>query len=139
MTTSAPSSARAQSPRLRASQGRTRHGAWIGRRLRTTTSSPRAWKARARMVPTWPVPPGITIFMAGGMITEGGWQPRVPRFVARMNRRGDTPARIGWSVGQYRAGTRVAWTRADGVITIWTWAVRPWRTLDEHPVRGPLR
>ena len=41
-----------------------RHGRRArGRRLSTTTSCPSRWNARASTVPTWPDPPGITIFM----------------------------------------------------------------------------
>ena len=49
---------------LPGSQRTTRQGAAFGWRPRTTTSWPSPWNARASKVPTWPVPPGITIFIA---------------------------------------------------------------------------
>ncbi len=63
MTTSAPSISAVHDPALSPSHGTTRHGAGEDFRLSTTTSSPEAWNERASMVPTCPLPPGITIFM----------------------------------------------------------------------------
>src|SRR5258706_15692468 len=63
MTTSAPCSSTCQSPSFSASHFTTRHGAVWVLRLRTISSSPRSWNARARIVPTCPVPPGITILI----------------------------------------------------------------------------
>src|SRR3954468_20082900 len=65
MTTSDPSSASAQLPSVAASQAMIGHGALPAERLKTVTSWPSRWKARARRVPTCPEPPGITIFIAG--------------------------------------------------------------------------
>src|SRR5947209_6510686 len=64
MTTSAPSSSAVQSPSVSASHAAVRHGAEVGLRLRTTTPCPPARKCRARIVPTCPEPPGMTIFKA---------------------------------------------------------------------------
>jgi hypothetical protein len=64
ITASAPSISVAHAPRVDASHLTTRHGAARESRLRTTTSCPSAWNTRARIVPTCPAPPGITIFMA---------------------------------------------------------------------------
>src|SRR5215211_2258109 len=47
-----------------------RQGALPTRRLRTTTSCPPCWRARASTVPTCPDPPGITIFIIAG---GGDW------------------------------------------------------------------
>ena len=64
MTASAPASRSVQSPGVCPSHGIARHGDFRGFRLRTITSWPSAWKARARTVPTCPDPPGMTIFIA---------------------------------------------------------------------------
>src|SRR5206468_12833113 len=63
MTASAPLSSCVQSPNVWASHCTTRHGARRGFRLRTITSWASACRARARTLPTWPEPPGITIFI----------------------------------------------------------------------------
>src|SRR5580692_9707708 len=62
MTTSAPSTSRAHGPTVRPSHS-TLRASRLAARLSTTTSCPRARSALWRMLPTWPVPPGITIFM----------------------------------------------------------------------------
>src|SRR6476646_6348853 len=66
MTTVASSSSFAQSPTDSPSHCTHRHEhPGLGLRLKTTTSSPAEAKARQRILPTWPVPPGITIFIVG--------------------------------------------------------------------------
>src|SRR6266446_10069547 len=68
-------------------------------RVKTTTSSPAEAKARQRILPTWPVPPGITIFIAGSWhsptllcVNHNGQQPsalrcEVPVGIKRLIRR----------------------------------------------------
>lgn len=58
-------------PKLSPSQLTTRHGAGVTLRARTTTSCPRAWKCRERMLPTCPLPPGRTIRKRVVMATLG--------------------------------------------------------------------
>src|SRR6266446_3231813 len=57
-------------------------------RLKTATSSPEEAKARQRILPTWPVPPGITIFIVGSWhsptslcVNHNEQQPSAPRCV----------------------------------------------------------
>lgn len=57
-------------------------------RLKTTTSSPAGAKARRRILPTGPVPPGITIFIVGNShsptllcVNHNGQQPSPPRYM----------------------------------------------------------
>src|SRR3982751_2775704 len=50
-------------PSVSASHQATCHGAGCGLRLSTTTSCPPASNALARIVPTCPDPPGMTIFI----------------------------------------------------------------------------
>src|SRR5579864_4121959 len=63
MHTSLCSSSAIQAPGVSPSHGMVRHGAGFGWRLRTVTVSPRAWKWRASIWPTCPLPPGITILI----------------------------------------------------------------------------
>src|SRR4029453_15736068 len=56
-------------------------------RLKTTTSSPAGAKARQRILPTWLVPPGITIFIFGNphsppslCVNHNGQPPSAPRY-----------------------------------------------------------
>src|SRR6266508_310048 len=81
MTTSAPSIASAQGPSVRPSHSTMRRSR-VPRRLRTTTSSPRARNARLRTAPTWPLTPGITIFMNSIHLT-GYLNRRVCRMIDR--------------------------------------------------------
>ena len=55
--------ARSSRPAVRPSHRTAFHGAGRGMRLNTVTACPCAWKWRARMWPTCPLPPGITIFI----------------------------------------------------------------------------
>src|SRR6266513_1515631 len=55
-------------------------------RVKTTPSSPTDVNARQRILPTWPVPPGITIFIAGSWhsptslcVNHNGQQSSAPR------------------------------------------------------------
>src|ERR1700722_4004444 len=64
ITTSQASISFRQIPSVLPSHPATCQGSTRGRRLRTTTSWPSAWNARARTVPTCPDPPGMTIFIA---------------------------------------------------------------------------
>src|SRR5271169_3580023 len=61
MHTSLFSSSATHSPGVIPSQRTTRHGAAPGSRLKTVTVCPWPWKWRARIWPTCPLPPGITM------------------------------------------------------------------------------
>src|SRR6267378_7940440 len=89
MTTVASSSSFAQSPTDSPSHCTHRHErSGLALRLKTTTSSPAEAKARQRILPTWPVPPGITIFIVVNphspkllCVNHNRQQPSAPRYV----------------------------------------------------------
>src|SRR5262249_4227127 len=89
MTAEARSSSLAQSPSDFPSHCTHRHEQLgLALRLNTTTSSPADEKARQRILPTWPVPPGITIFIGGNShsptslcVNHNERQPSAPRCV----------------------------------------------------------
>src|SRR6266481_2284283 len=88
MTAAASSSSFAQSPTDSPSHCTHRHEhSGLALRVKTTTSSPAEAKARQRVLPTWPVPPGITIFIVGNphsptllCVNHNGQQVSAPRY-----------------------------------------------------------
>ena len=105
MTTSAPSSSPAQSPRVTPSQRTERQGESPGLRLKTTTSCPSARNARARMDSTCPEPPGMMIFINGSACTNVRKGKRAPTQIFRISERQDR-------AGQPRIDLRSRWRRS---------------------------